>query len=69
MNGVPVFNRFDGSQPTLAKYLQMAGYHTGMIGRWHLDGDRAVQVVVVGQVRNSASVAEVAVASETARAV
>ena len=28
-NGVPVFNRFDGSQPTLAKYLQAAGYHTG----------------------------------------
>jgi arylsulfatase A-like enzyme len=21
INGVPVFNRFDGSQPTLAKYL------------------------------------------------
>ena len=22
INGVPVFNRFDGSQPTVAKYLQ-----------------------------------------------
>src|SRR5512134_4182270 len=31
-NGVPVFNRFDGSQPTLPKLLQAAGYHTGMIG-------------------------------------
>jgi len=28
LNGVPVFNRFDGSQPTVAKYLQAGGYYT-----------------------------------------
>jgi uncharacterized sulfatase len=34
MNG----NRFDGSQQTFPKLLQKAGYKTGIIGKWHLDG-------------------------------
>ena len=39
LNGVPVFNHIDNSQPMISKYLQAAGYYTGMIGKWHLGGN------------------------------
>jgi arylsulfatase A-like enzyme len=39
LNGVPVFNHIDGSQPMLQKYLQQAGYYTGIVGKWHLGGN------------------------------
>jgi arylsulfatase A-like enzyme len=30
---------FDGSQQTVAKLLQKAGYQTAIVGKWHLGSD------------------------------
>jgi arylsulfatase A-like enzyme len=39
LNGTPVFNSFNGGQQTVAKILQAGGYHTMMVGKWHLGSD------------------------------
>ena len=39
LNGVPVFNSFEGERDNVAKHLQAGGYHTGIIGKWHLGSD------------------------------
>ncbi len=39
LNGVPVFNRIDGTRDNVAKQLQAGGYYTGVIGKWHLGSD------------------------------
>jgi arylsulfatase A-like enzyme len=39
LNGVPTWQRFDGSQTTFPKLLHGAGYTTALYGKWHLVSD------------------------------
>jgi arylsulfatase A-like enzyme len=41
LNGVPAFNPIDPKRTHVAHLLQAGGYHTGMIGKWHLGSDPA----------------------------
>ena len=56
LNGVPVFNHLDTSQPLLSKYLQQAGYHTGVVGKWHLGGQNHRPGRPADRVRHKAAV-------------
>jgi arylsulfatase A-like enzyme len=39
VNGVPVFNPIDPDHPVFPTALRTAGYHTALIGKWHLGTD------------------------------
>ncbi len=39
INGVPGFNAIDPSKKTVAGYMRDAGYHTAILGKWHLHSD------------------------------
>ena len=36
VNGCRAFNPFDNRTPTFPRLLKAAGYHTGVVGKWHL---------------------------------